>query len=474
MKRLLALLVVAAFAAPAAAQGPPWYARGQFNNWPAAGDTSNELTLVSGNHYSTTVTGLFDSTDFEFKIASLNWDTASPGGNGKVTSNAAGEITFHLYDQTTWADGWFPNSQRRVGYNDPLLYGWELMGSFDGFSTGLPMVSQGNGVYSVQAALDAGVIDYKFRKAGSWDINYGNSFAHDSGNNQIVVQASGDVWQFDLDLVNGRFKATSTTQHGDFNGDGNTDAADYVVWRDTMPANSAKYSEWRTNFGRAASWIAHGSFGADVTLTDQGNGNFGTSLTGLTAGTAYDVQVLRSDGGASFPGSAAKIAADANGNINLHFYKLQSATWADGWSPANASRVGYDDPHQYGWEIVGAFNGWPGANDPAFQLTDQGNGLYTGSFAMAAAGTFEWKFRHLAAENPWSTSIGDNFGNSAGNNSFTVANAGDIWNFQLDLVNGRWRAFHPGAGLGTAAVPEPASAMLLMLGAVVGLGLRRR
>ena len=101
-----------------------------------------------------------------------------------------------------------------------------------------------------------------------------------------------------------------------------------------MPANTAKYDEWRANFGgRQASWIAHGTFGSDVTLTDQGSGNYGTTLTRPDAGTGYDVQVLRSDASSHWPGSPAKITADANGNINLNFYELQAATWGDGWSP---------------------------------------------------------------------------------------------------------------------------------------------
>lgn len=42
---------------------------------------------------------------------------------------------------------------------------------------------------------------------------------------------------------------TLGTLPGDFNNDGKVNAADYVVWRKTMPGNSAKYNEWRANFG---------------------------------------------------------------------------------------------------------------------------------------------------------------------------------------------------------------------------------
>jgi hypothetical protein len=388
-------------------------------------------------------------------------------------SDAAGSITFHMWDQTSWTDGWFPNNQRRIGYNDPG-HGWDLMGTFvDNFITPTPMTHQGNGLYTAQLTPNAGIYDFKFRKAGDWEVNYGADFSHGSNNNQVAVLETGDVWNFELDLPNGRWRAWSPTQHGDFNADGDTNAADYVTWRQTMAGNTAKFNEWREDFGRTANWLARGSFGTDVVLTDQGGGHYTANLTGLTAGTEYDVRVLRSDALAAFPGSPVKITANASNEINLHFYKLApNTTWNDGWFPNTASRVGYADSQQFDWEIVGAFNGWPGTNDPAFALTDQGNGLHTGSFTFNTPGSYDFKFRRLAATNPWSTSIGPDFGNSAGNNNFTVANAGQIWNFELDLLNGKWRAYVP-AGSGLGAVPEPASVALVIFGLAM-MSLKRR
>lgn len=481
MNRFLAAMLVALLAAPAMAQ--PWYARGEFNGW----SQDNIMTQDPMNpiHWTTTVGGLFANSGFQYKIACCGtdgWAFGAPGGNGKVTSNSdnsagdgTGSITFHMWDQTTWNDGWYPNAERRVGYNDPLQYTWEVMGSFDGWSTGIPMVAQGNGVYSVDAPFNTGVYDFKFRKAGDWDINMGNNFANGSNNNQLSVASNGDTYRFELDLPNGRWRVSpvSVNQYGDFNGDGFTNAADYVVWRNDMPTNSAKYTEWRSNFGHQTvlSWIAHGSFGADVTLTDQGGGVYGTTLTGLTAGTGYDVSVLRSDASSHFPGSPAKVTADASGNIDLKLYQLSGASWGDGWQPDNQSRFGYVDSQQFGWEVIGSFNGWPAVNDPAFNMTAQGNGLYTGSFAFATPGTFDFKFRK---QGDWSTSIGNDFGNSAGNNSFTVANAGDTWNFELDLLHGKWRAYHPAAVGAGAAVPEPTSVALVLMGLALGLGRVRR
>jgi hypothetical protein len=63
----------------------------------------------------------------------------------------------------------------------------------------------------------------------------------------------------------------------------------------------------------------------------------------------------------------------------------------------------------------------------------------------------------------WAHSTGDDLGNAAANNSVTVANNGDTWQFDLDLPNGRWR---------TTFIPEPTTLALLALGGL--LGFRRR
>jgi hypothetical protein len=41
----------------------------------------------------------------------------------------------------------------------------------------------------------------------------------------------------------------ATNPTGDYNSDGNVDAADYVVWRKTNINGQQGYTDWRTNFG---------------------------------------------------------------------------------------------------------------------------------------------------------------------------------------------------------------------------------
>ena len=471
MRFFLAAIVSMVAALPAAAQ--PWYARGEFNGY----DTSAQMVDQGGGHYTATVSGLFSNTAFEYKLANADFSTSIPGSNGKVTSNAAGEINFHLYDNTTWTDGWYPNNVRRVGYDDPLQFGWEAVGSFNGWpGAGDPnyyLTSQGNGVYHGQFAMNAGLSYFKFRKQGDWGTQVGSDFGNGAGDNAFRVWTSGDLWNFDLDLPNGRWRAYTDAPSPDRNNDNMVDASDYVLWRND-DGSAAGYNVWRANFGFGTNlnaWYVRGGFngfGLANQMTDQGGGNYTATVTGLTAGTDYEYKVANAEFTQSFPGSNGKVRADASGEAHFNFYQLQNPTWGDGWSPDNVSRVGYQDHNQFDWELAGDFNGYGGG--AAWFLTDQGNGLHTGQFALDA-GTYGYKFRQQGS---WDTSIGDNFGNAAANNSITVAANGDLWNFELDLPNGKWRAYHPAMVGSGAAVPEPASIALVLLGALLGLGTYRR
>jgi hypothetical protein len=73
---------------------------------------------------------------------------------------------------------------------------------------------------------------------GSFLVHYGSGSAFDP--NQVVLSA---------------FEPT-----GDFNGDGNFDTADFVVWR-KLDGSQGGYHTWRTNFGRTSGSAAAGFVG---------------------------------------------------------------------------------------------------------------------------------------------------------------------------------------------------------------------
>jgi PEP-CTERM motif len=193
-----------------------YYVRGNFNNF----DESIAMTSVGPGQYDGTVTGLTPTTTiYQFKLANDGFIQEAPvagTNNVKVVANAAGEIHTHLYDQLTWNDGWMPNDQRRAGYDDPGVFGWELMGDWSGFATPNSM-SGGTGLYTTVQALTAGRHEFKFRKAGDWAINIGVNFASDY-NNAVYTAAAAGNYEFDLDLPHGRWRVIPVAGSGSLAG----------------------------------------------------------------------------------------------------------------------------------------------------------------------------------------------------------------------------------------------------------------
>lgn len=508
MRFLASALFLAMLAVPAAAQ--PWYARGEFNNWGL--DIPMVVDPNDSTHYTADILG-FDSYPYNWKVAEEDWSPEMPGigeGNdGRLYTDVTGAARIHLYDQTTWNDGYQPNNVRRVGYDDHDLFDWEIVGSFNGwpgeaFDPAYKLTDMGNGLHVGTFAMPAGPQEFKFRGLVPealdptpddytvWDNTVGQFFRNSAQNISFNVGTTGDLWTFELDLPNGRFRRfgpEAAGQEGDFNQNGIVDAADYTVWRNNFgsntplpndpngtPVGNEAYQTWKAHFGQGTllTWfVDHTPQGAQAELPNQnmnpvGGGKYELSYTGLNPAETYDFQVKKTDLSESAPSNIVRITPNAAGEVKLNFYDLQADSWGDGWSPSNVDRVGYEDPEQYGWDIIGSF---PESNwgTPLFSLTDQGNGLYTGSYTMSAAGSYGFKFRHQNEENPWNISIGDDFANNAANAEITVASAGQEWHFELDLPNGRWRAY-VGSGAGSvSAVPEPSAAAIALAGLLLSL-----
>jgi hypothetical protein len=478
MRFYIAAFVSLLVALPAAAQ--PWYARGDFNGW----SLDNPLVVDPANptHYTAKITGLVDNNPYLWKIAEDDYAPempgTGPGHEGRVYANALGEIDFHLWDNSNPNDGWFPNNVRRVGYNDHQQFDWEIVGSFNGWSgthdPNFALMDMGNGLHRGTFTFNAGIYNFKFRGveanlANAWDTSIGATFDNAAADNTFAVAANGDPWTFELDLPNGRFRyfteAAPPGPDGDYNENGTVDAADYVVWRndpDSHGGNPAGYNTWRANFGasNAVTWLANSPQLEAQQLVDVGSGKYELNLTGLTPLSDYEFRILRSDASAIVPSNNVKVRANAAGEIGLTLHELTGASWGDGWSPANTHRVGYDDHNEFDWDIMGSFNGW---STPLVQLTDQGNGLHTGSFTIDTPGSYDFKFRQAG---DWNTSIGADFGNNAPNATLTSTAASQVWNFELDLPNGRWRAY-PGAAARGAAVPEPGALVLALVAALM-------
>lgn len=205
-----------------------------------------------------------------------------------------------------------------------------------------------------------------------------------------------------------------------------------------------------------AQYVLRGEFngwggGGDIPFIDMGGGMFTAVATGLTPGSMYEYKATTPDWSFNGPGSNAKAMANAAGELTVNWFP--SLSWADGWQPSSTVRVGYLDSGLHGWDLMGSVNGW---GTPFGTLTDQGGGLYSTTLAIAP-GSYEFKFRK---DGDWAISIGGDFGNSAGNASFTTAGPETV--FELDLPNGRWRV---------TDVPTPGT---MALCGVAGLVVARR
>lgn len=210
----------------------------------------------------------------------------------------------------------------------------------------------------------------------------------------------------------------------------------------------------------ATQWYARGEFNnweATDLMDDQGGGYYTKTISGLTPGQAYEYKIALADFADAAPQSNGLVGADGSGEINYHFW--ENVTWSDGWQPSASKRVGYEDHGLFGWELVGEMNNWVGG--ASWYLIDQGDGLHSGQFPLNT-GSHEWKFRQ---QGDWTYGIGEDFGNAAFNSEISVATNGNIWAFDLDLPNGRWRAY---------PVPEPTTLMMFALGGIGLMCCRRR
>ncbi len=206
MKRAMHLLLATGLGCATALAGPmTFYARGDFNGW----GLDNPMTYVGGVEYTVTIGGFSPGDMFEYKVATDDWSINAPGSNGRIMANASGEFTLHFYNQDTWSDGWEPSNKLRVGYDDPGMFAWVVMGSFNGWSAPVvTLTDMGNGLWVGDLVVATpGTYEWKFRKEDNWDISIGDDFGNAAANNTYTTTVPNEVIHFELDLPNGRWRA---------------------------------------------------------------------------------------------------------------------------------------------------------------------------------------------------------------------------------------------------------------------------
>ncbi|MBS1723145.1 MAG: PEP-CTERM sorting domain-containing protein [Armatimonadetes bacterium] len=178
--------------------------RGEFNGWGNNGDLV--MNDMGGGLWSATATGLTPGQGYEFKCTTTDWAFNGPNSNARTVANAAGEITFNFMPNTSWADGWQPANDKRVGWADSGLFGWELMGTVNNWGGAfLSLTNMGNGLYQGDMLVAAGDYEFKFRRENDWGYSVGSDFGN-SASNATFSSDGVNTTRFQLDLPNGRWR----------------------------------------------------------------------------------------------------------------------------------------------------------------------------------------------------------------------------------------------------------------------------
>ena len=169
------------------------YVAGNFQGWNPG--TAPQIVNVKNGGFSPGYEGYINFTNAtpEFKLVrGDNWGAGDHGdaGGGMLTANGGANLTLPL------GAGVYRlrvNAARTTWSYDKITT-WGIIGSFNGWTTSVPMTMDASGNWSVTLDLPANT-EFKFRANNDWAINFGDNGPNgepDYGGSNIVVAQAGN------------------------------------------------------------------------------------------------------------------------------------------------------------------------------------------------------------------------------------------------------------------------------------------
>jgi hypothetical protein len=182
-------------------------------------------------------------------------------------------------------------------------------------------------------------------------------------------------------------------------------------------------------------------------MTDNLDGTFSATITGLDAGSRHEFKVTQGTWDWNFPGPNSWLFADGAGSVTISF---NTNVVSDGWDPTQY-RIGLStDPGA--WTIAGSFQGWWNAN-PETAMSPLGGGIYALTKTLDP-GDYYWK---AVVTGSWDSISWDNRSVGTSDWYLPITETSQV-TFYVDALGGVAKV---------EVVPEPASMMLLGLGSLV-------
>ncbi|MBQ2972203.1 MAG: hypothetical protein IJE16_06610 [Ruminococcus sp.] len=196
---VLTLLLVSVMIMPlsaAAAPAPPYYLKGNFNNWSA--DSAYLLTDSGNGTYS--ITKSLTAGTYEYKFSGEDWAWSVPSGNNAVLKLSSDGLVRFIFN---------PNNST---YNTEVVSAPTadiyLRGSFDGemwpAKNENKLTSMGNNNFYLVKTLPAGTHEYKLA-VEDW------SWAVPGGDNAKITLSKESQVLFEVNALTGAFNATVLT-----------------------------------------------------------------------------------------------------------------------------------------------------------------------------------------------------------------------------------------------------------------------